>query len=87
MANNEGGNRLEWRPVIRNKALWIFCLFALVGAFALLAGHRDHVLGALPYLLLLACPFVHLFMHGGHGHHRDSEPHGKGGPASINKGE
>jgi hypothetical protein len=28
----------------------------------------------LPYLLLAACPFVHLFTH--HGHHRDS--HGDG---------
>ncbi len=32
--------------------------------------HTGHILAALPYLLL-ACP-LHLFMHGGHGHH-----HGK----------
>ena len=30
--------------------------------------HRAHLLGVLPYLLLLACPLMHLFMH--HGHHR-----------------
>jgi hypothetical protein len=27
------------------------------------------VLGALPYLLLLACPLMHLFMHRGQGNH------------------
>ncbi|HEY0822924.1 MAG TPA: DUF2933 domain-containing protein [Ramlibacter sp.] len=35
--------------------------------------HRVHVLGLLPYLVLLACPLMHLFHHGrhGHGHGRD----------------
>jgi hypothetical protein len=28
------------------------------------------VLGWLPYLLLLACPLMHLFMHRGHGRER-----------------
>jgi len=26
------------------------------------------VLGVLPYLLILACPLMHFFMHGKHGH-------------------
>jgi hypothetical protein len=26
------------------------------------------VLGLLPWLLLAACPLMHAFMHGGHGH-------------------
>lgn len=30
--------------------------------------HTGHVLSALPYLLLLACPLMHLFMHHGHRH-------------------
>jgi hypothetical protein len=29
--------------------------------------HRAHLLGALPWLVLLACPLMHRFMH--HGHH------------------
>ena len=41
--------------------------FALVAAFYVLREHYAHALGALPYLLLLACPLMHLFMH--HGHH------------------
>ncbi|MBI0535205.1 DUF2933 domain-containing protein [Roseomonas sp. KE2513] len=41
--------------------------FGLVGAFYVLREHYAHALGILPYLLLLACPFMHLFMHHGHG--------------------
>jgi hypothetical protein len=33
--------------------------------------HQAHILGVLPYLLLLACPFMHLFMHHGRGHHHN----------------
>jgi hypothetical protein len=44
--------------------------FLAVAAFFLLAGHIDHVVAALPFLLILACPLMHLFMmHGGHGSH------------------
>ncbi|MBY0497547.1 MAG: DUF2933 domain-containing protein [Cyanobacteria bacterium] len=50
--------------------LWLgFCVFLAIAAFFLWEEHRAHVFGALPYLLLLLCPFVHLFMHRGHGHH------------------
>lgn len=48
---------------------WVFIGFVLVAGFFLFTEHRAHVLGALPYLLLLACPLMHLFMHHGHGHH------------------
>ena len=40
-----------------------------VAAYFLLTEHLAHVVGALPLLLLLACPLMHVFMHGGHGHH------------------
>jgi hypothetical protein len=49
----------------------IFCGFALTAAFYLLLEHRAHVLGVLPYLLILLCPAMHLFMHRGHGGHHD----------------
>jgi Protein of unknown function (DUF2933) len=51
--------------------------FALVAAFYRLREHWGHALGALPYLLLLACPLLHLFHgHGGHGHnHADGGGH------------
>ena len=46
--------------------------FLAIGGALLFTEHRAHVLGILPYLLLLACPLMHFFMHGGHGgHHHD----------------
>ena len=39
-----------------------------IAAYFLLTEHLAHVIGALPILLLLACPLMHVFMHGGHGH-------------------
>ena len=42
--------------------------FVAVAGFYLWAEHRAHLLGVLPYLILLACPFLHSFMHRGHGH-------------------
>ncbi|SFL14512.1 DUF2933 domain-containing protein [Falsiroseomonas stagni] len=41
--------------------------FALIAAFYVLREHWGHAFGALPYLILLACPLMHLFMHHGHG--------------------
>ncbi|MDO9713677.1 DUF2933 domain-containing protein [Paracraurococcus lichenis] len=49
--------------------------FGLVIAFFVLREHYAHALGLLPYLLLLACPLMHLLMpHHGHGGHQ----HGRG---------
>ena len=47
-------------------------LTVLVGAAAivyLVATHPQHVLGVLPVLVLLACPLMHLLVHGGRHHH------------------
>ena len=47
-------------------------MIALVGGFYLLREHWNHVAGNWIYLLLLACPLMHLFHgHGGHGGHSD----------------
>jgi hypothetical protein len=43
--------------------------FMAVAAFFLLTEHRAHLFGILPYVLLLLCPLLHLFMHGRHGGH------------------
>ena len=40
--------------------------------FYLLTHHKTHVLDVLPYLLILAMIFMHVFMHGGHGGHGSS---------------
>lgn len=48
----------------------LLVLLAIAG-FLLFTEHRAHVLGAGLFLLLLACPLLHVFMHGGHGGHGD----------------
>jgi hypothetical protein len=55
---------------------WILIGFLLVAGYFLVMEHRAHLDGVLyylPYMLLLACPLMHLFMHHGHsGHHEHS---------------
>ena len=56
----------------KSTAVWKYvCIgFALVAGFFLVTEHQAHLFGALPYLLLLACPLLHFFHgHGGHGGH------------------
>ena len=43
--------------------------FLIIAGALLFTEHRAHVLGVLIWLPLLACPLMHLFMHGGHGGH------------------
>jgi len=66
-----------------------FIAFAAIGAFFLITEHRAHLYGALPWLLLLAVPLLHVFMHSGHGHgghggeaRRDRTEAGIGPPSS-----
>jgi hypothetical protein len=51
-------------------SVWLLAIGA-VGAYFLLTQHFTHVVQALPFLLLLACPLMHLFMHHGHSGHGD----------------
>lgn len=51
-------------------------MVALIAAFYLLREHWGHVSGFWPYLLLLACPLMHLFHdHGGHARHESHRSH------------
>ena len=68
-----------------------FFAFCVIAALFLIYEHTMHVLGALPYLLLLACPLMHVFMH--HGHHHGGESHdaagsdaGTGVPSAMQPG-
>lgn len=67
-----------------SRARWVLYGFLAVAGFFLFTEHRAHLLGILPYLLLLACPLMHKFMHHGHGgdgrqahHHGSSEGESK----------
>ena len=60
------------------KAKWVLLAFIAVAAYFLITEHRAPLSGLLyylPFLLLLACPLMHLFMHGGHGDHSSGGAH------------
>ena len=61
------------RGLIRGLAI---AAFGAILAYLFFGEHRVHLLGYLPFLFLLACPLMHLTMHGGHGGHggHDAEP-------------
>ena len=64
---SESPESLHRRPRAWGAAL---LMVALIAGFYLLREHWNHVAGVWPYLLLLACPLMHLFHgHGGHGKH------------------
>lgn len=48
-------------------------MLAVIAIAFALREHWGHIFGLSPYLLLLACPLMHLFMHHGHHKHGDSD--------------
>lgn len=61
---------------IRINIFWLIIPAALGLALLLLTDHRQHLLDFLPFLILLACPLMHLFMHHGHGAKSHDRPSG-----------
>ena len=65
-------------PWWRTRSGLVLCGFLVVAGFYLITEHTAHLLGVLPYLLILACPLMHLFHHHGGGHggrsHAQSRP-------------
>jgi len=59
----------NFRRWLRSTPGLVFLAFLTIAAFYLITEHTAHVFGALPYILLLLCPLLHLFMHSGHGDH------------------
>ena len=54
---------------LRSRTGVALLIFLAIAAFFLITEHTAHFFGILPYVLLLLCPLLHLFMHGGHGDH------------------
>ncbi len=48
-------------------------MLAVIAIAFALREHWGYIFGLSPYLLLLACPLMHLFMHHGHHKHGDSD--------------
>ena len=62
-----------------SRAKWVFIGFLLIAGYFLFTEHRAHIGGWIStyglWVLLLACPLMHLFMHGGHGGHGGPDAH------------
>jgi hypothetical protein len=57
---------------------WVTLGFIVVAGYFLITEHAAHLFSILPWLLIAACPLMHLFMHhGGHGG-RDHHASGPG---------
>lgn len=56
-----GGKQIGIKSILIGGGLFLLAL-------ALLTGNGSVIWGALPFLLILACPLMHIFMHGGKGH-------------------
>ena len=65
----------ENHPSGGGKGRWVFWGFLLIAGYFLVTEHQAHLYGWLSaygiWLLVLACPLMHLFMH--HGGHGDDE--------------
>lgn len=57
-----------------------FVALAVAGGYFLWTEHRAHLLEALPFLIFLLCPLMHIFMHHGHG-----EGHGGHDASDVQK--
>jgi hypothetical protein len=59
------------KPFWKTPLGWAFIGFTAIAGYFLITEHTAHTISFLPWLLLLACPLMHIFGHGhgGHGGH------------------
>jgi hypothetical protein len=69
--NDRHGYSPERGSKMNSRTRWALVGFIAIAAYFLILEHRAHLSGLLyywPFLLLLACPLLHVFMHRGNGH-------------------
>ena len=90
MNPNQSEHDHEPKPFWRSRYSIGYLFFGGIALYYLLTEHRAHFFGVLPFLFLLACPLMHLFMHhghgghGGHGGHDGGHAHGHRDDAGAN---
>ena len=77
--NHDHRNEPDRDSKMNVKSKWVFIGFLLIAGYFLFPEHRAPLSGWLSsygiWLLLLACPLLHIFMHGGHGSHGNHSAH------------
>jgi hypothetical protein len=66
-----------FRSALSSRANIVLLGFLAVTGYFLVTEHWAHVVPFLPWMLVLACPLMHVFMHGGHGGHGGSDEGGR----------
>jgi hypothetical protein len=64
-----------------NNLSWTYILLTgifLAGGYLLWERYQQQLFSYLPYLVFLLCPLMHIFMHKGHGKHKNHDDHGEG---------
>lgn len=79
MTSHASHRSLQKTGWFRRRTLLVLAAFLAIGAFFQLTEHTAHTLRWLPFGLLLLCPLLHLFMHGGHSGHGGDGGHGAQG--------
>lgn len=64
-------------PFWRGRSGLVLLGFLAIAGYFLWTEHQAHLIAFLPWLFLLACPLMHLFMHGGHGGHGGHQDGGR----------
>ncbi|SFQ03591.1 DUF2933 domain-containing protein [Pseudomonas borbori] len=62
-------------PFWKRKTGIALIMLAVIGVFYVAREHFGHISQALPYLILLLCPLMHMFghNHGGHSHRSETD--------------
>jgi hypothetical protein len=77
--NTKPDDHAQHRP--KPGFVWIPVVLIAVLGYFLIMEHWAHIVPWLPWLILLACPLMHVFMHRGHGgHHGPPGDGSKGDP-------
>jgi hypothetical protein len=86
--NHKHGHEQDGSNDVKSKTKWVFIAFLAIAAYFLITEHKAHLSGLLyylPFLLLLACPLLHLFHHGGHSGHGSDGGHRDDGGGVADK--
>ena len=82
MTTHEMPQPAEGPGMNRRWLRWGLGVLLVIALFFLWEEHQAHLLGALPWLLLLACPLMHFLMH-----RRQRSRHGEQSPRSGENGD
>ena len=63
----------EAQPFWKSRGAIALLGFAAIAVFFMFSEHRAHFLGVLPFVLLLSCPLMHVFMHHGKHHNENGQ--------------